>query len=98
MSPSTVGAFIDEKFCQHKWETSRLIENLGGSDRTYIQRNGPVLERDGVRFSHEMVDTMPLSATANRPEMSGRGFEAMGVSEVFHPRNPYELAPDQTDQ
>jgi coproporphyrinogen III oxidase len=47
------------------------------------------MERAGVGFSHVRGDTLPPSASANRPELAGRSFEAMGVSLVFHPRNPY---------
>ncbi|VFS64367.1 Coproporphyrinogen-III oxidase, aerobic [Kluyvera cryocrescens] len=47
------------------------------------------LNRQGVNFSHVHGDAMPASATAHRPELAGRSFEAMGVSLVVHPRNPY---------
>jgi coproporphyrinogen III oxidase len=50
---------------------------------------GALMERAGVGFSHVRGDKLPPSATAARPELSGRGFEAIGVSLVFHPRNPY---------
>jgi coproporphyrinogen III oxidase len=48
-----------------------------------------VLERGGVNYSHVFGGGLPASATAARPELAGRGFEAMGVSLVLHPRNPY---------
>jgi coproporphyrinogen III oxidase len=48
-----------------------------------------VLERGGVLFSHVTGDQLPASATAHRPELAGRSWEAMGVSLVLHPRNPY---------
>ena len=51
--------------------------------------DGNFFERGGVNFSHVMGDGMPASATAHRPELAGRRFEAMGVSLVLHPRNPY---------
>ena len=50
---------------------------------------GNVLERGGVNYSHVFGGGLPASATAARPELSGRAFEAMGVSLVLHPRNPY---------
>ena len=50
---------------------------------------GKLLERGGVGFSHVMGTKLPPSATAHRPEIAGRPWEAMGVSLVFHPRNPY---------
>jgi coproporphyrinogen III oxidase len=50
---------------------------------------GNLLERAGVNFSHVSGNSLPASATASRPMLAGRGFEAMGVSLVLHPRNPY---------
>jgi coproporphyrinogen III oxidase len=51
--------------------------------------NGPLFERAGVNFSHVSGGRLPPSASAARPELAGRGFEAMGVSLVLHPRNPF---------
>jgi coproporphyrinogen III oxidase len=62
---------------------------LGGGGLTRIIEEGNLLERGGVGFSHVVGKKLPPSATAQRPELAGRGFEAMGVSLVFHPRNPY---------
>jgi coproporphyrinogen III oxidase len=62
---------------------------LKGDGRSRILEQGHVFERAGVGFSHVRGDRLPPSATQNRPELAGRGFEAMGVSLVFHPRNPY---------
>lgn len=62
---------------------------LGGSGITCILEGGHFLERGGVGFSHVTGTKLPPSATAQRPELAGRGFEAMGVSLVFHPHNPY---------
>ncbi len=64
-------------------------ESLGGSGITRIIEEGNFFERAGVGFSHVTGQNMPPSATQNRPELAGRGFEAMGVSLVLHPRNPY---------
>jgi len=61
----------------------------GGGGMSCVMEEGNVLERGGVNFSHVFGDKLPPSASANRPELAGRGFEAMGVSLVFHPRNPY---------
>ncbi len=52
-------------------------------------RNGGVFEQAGVNFSHVHGEAMPASATAHRPELAGRSFEAMGISLVVHPHNPY---------
>ncbi|MEG0008959.1 MAG: oxygen-dependent coproporphyrinogen oxidase [Aeromonas sp.] len=61
----------------------------GGGGRTRVLRQGAVIEQGGVNFSHVYGDAMPASATAHRPELAGRTFEAMGVSLVIHPHNPY---------
>ncbi|HUW29104.1 MAG TPA: oxygen-dependent coproporphyrinogen oxidase [Sulfuriferula sp.] len=61
----------------------------GGGGISCVLEDGNVLERAGVNFSHVFGDNLPPSASAVRPELAGRGFEAMGVSLVFHPRNPY---------
>ena len=61
----------------------------GGGGVTYAIEDGDVLERGGVLFSHVTGTTLPPSATAHRPELAGRAWEAMGMSLVLHPRNPY---------
>ena len=61
----------------------------GGGGRTRVLRNGGVFEQGGVNFSHVFGDSLPPSATAARPELAGRSFQAMGVSLVLHPNNPY---------
>jgi len=60
-----------------------------GGGRTRVLENGLVFEQAGVNFSHVRGDSMPASATQHRPELAGRRFEAMGVSLVIHPHNPY---------
>ena len=62
---------------------------LGGGGLTRILEDGALLERGGVGFSHVVGARLPPSASAQRPEIAGRGFEAIGVSLVFHPRNPH---------
>jgi coproporphyrinogen III oxidase len=61
----------------------------GGGGRTRVLEDGPALEKAGVNFSHVTGHALPPSATAQRPELDGRGFVALGVSLVIHPRNPY---------
>jgi len=61
----------------------------GGGGLSCVMEEGNVLERGGVNFSHVFGDKLPPSASANRPQLAGRSFEAMGVSLVLHPRNPY---------
>jgi coproporphyrinogen III oxidase len=69
---------------EEKWERED-----GGGGRTRILTNGELFEQAGVNFSHVYGDTLPTSATTQRPELAGRGFQAMGVSLVIHPRNPF---------
>jgi coproporphyrinogen III oxidase len=61
----------------------------GGGGETRVVEGGAVFERGGVNFSHVSGERLPPSASASRPELAGRGFEAMGVSLVLHPRNPF---------
>lgn len=71
-------------FTEENW-----IREEGGGGRTRVMANGKVIEKGGVNFSHVFGSTLPPSATANRPELAGRSFQAMGVSLVIHPHNPY---------
>jgi coproporphyrinogen III oxidase len=64
-------------------------ELLQGNGVTQILEGGAVFERAGCGFSHVTGPRLPPSATQHRPELAGAPFEAMGVSLVFHPRNPY---------
>jgi coproporphyrinogen III oxidase len=61
----------------------------GGGGDTRILEEGDFFERAGVAYSHVFGSKLPPSASVARPELAGRGFEAMGVSLVLHPRNPY---------
>jgi coproporphyrinogen III oxidase len=61
----------------------------GGGGISCVLEEGSVLERAGVNFSHVMGLRLPPSASASRPELAGRSFEAAGISLVLHPRNPY---------
>jgi len=62
---------------------------LEGEGLSRLVEEGPLLERGGCSFSHVKGKVLPPSATQHRPELAGAPFEAMGVSLVFHPRNPY---------
>ena len=62
---------------------------MHGGGRTRLLVDGAVIEQGGVNFSDVRGDKMPGSATAHRPELAGRSFQAMGVSLVIHPKNPY---------
>lgn len=72
-------------FTEEVWDRG---EKKGGG-RTRVITDGAVIEKGGVNFSHVYGDQLPASATANRPELAGRSFQAMGVSLVIHPHNPY---------
>ena len=61
----------------------------GGGGTSCLIEEGNLIERGGVNFSHVMGDQLPPSASAHRAELAGRPYEAMGVSLVMHPRNPY---------
>ena len=61
----------------------------GGGGESRVIANGAVFEKGGVNFSHVFGNEMPPSATKNRPELAGKTFQAVGISLVLHPRNPY---------
>ena len=61
----------------------------GGGGKTRVLQRGKVFEQAGIGFSHVHGNQLPPSATSQRPELAGRNFQAMGVSMVFHPLNPY---------
>ena len=102
---STLEKAEGKVFGQDNW----VREEGGGGISRFIE-GGDLFERAGVLFSHVKGSTLPPSATARKPEMAGRRWEAMGVSLVLHPRNPYvptvhmnvrlfvAFAPNDTDQ
>ncbi|MEE2601741.1 MAG: oxygen-dependent coproporphyrinogen oxidase [Pseudomonadota bacterium] len=71
-------------FREESWDREQ-----GGGGRSRVLENGAVIEKGGVNFSHVFGSQLPPSATAARPELAGRSFQAMGVSLVIHPKNPY---------
>ncbi len=72
------------RFAEDYWERPE-----GGGGRSRVMAEGTVVEQAGVGFSHVFGTQMPASATASRPILAGRSFQAVGVSLVIHPRNPY---------
>ena len=72
------------RFEEDMWE-----REAGGGGRTRVLKQGDVFEQAGVNFSHVYGNRLPPSATAARPELEGRDFQALGISLVIHPRNPY---------
>ncbi|HBD12754.1 MAG TPA: oxygen-dependent coproporphyrinogen oxidase [Porticoccaceae bacterium] len=65
------------------------VRDEGGGGQSRVIEGGEVFEKGGVNFSHVFGQELPGSATAARPELAGRSFEAMGVSLVIHPLNPF---------
>jgi len=74
----------DKVFLIDKWS-----HDQGGGGKSCVLEGGEVFEKAGVNFSHVMGDSLPISATASRPELKDKAFQAMGVSLVIHPRNPF---------
>ncbi|WP_145578583.1 oxygen-dependent coproporphyrinogen oxidase [Yersinia alsatica] len=72
------------KFTEENWAREE-----GGGGRSRVLINGAIFEQAGVNFSHVSGATLPASATAHRPELAGRSFQALGVSLVIHPLSPY---------
>ncbi|KPK56629.1 MAG: coproporphyrinogen III oxidase [Thiotrichales bacterium SG8_50] len=71
-------------FAEDTWQREQ-----GGGGCSRVLREGSVFEQAGINFSHVFGPGLPASATAHRPELAGRSFEALGVSLVIHPHNPY---------
>ncbi|MES2511033.1 MAG: oxygen-dependent coproporphyrinogen oxidase [Pseudomonadota bacterium] len=84
----SVAGIDGSSFVVDKWQ-KEAREPLQGNGITKILEDGPVFERAGCGFSHVRGPKLPPSATQHRPELAGAPFEALGVSLVFHPRNPY---------
>ncbi|MCO5976044.1 oxygen-dependent coproporphyrinogen oxidase [Ideonella oryzae] len=84
----TLGEIDGQPFRSVRWKREPG-EPLEGEGLTRVLEGGGLLERGGCNFSHVHGRSLPPSATAHRPELAGAAFEAMGVSLVFHPRNPY---------
>ena len=85
---TAVGVMDGMPFVADHWQKAPG-ELLQGDGVTQILEQGNVFERAGCGFSHVRGPKLPPSATQHRPELAGAPFEAMGVSLVFHPRNPY---------
>jgi coproporphyrinogen III oxidase len=73
-----------KQFREDSWDRPE-----GGGGRTRVLEGGGVFEKGGVNFSHVHGDSLPPAASARRPELAGRSFQALGVSVVMHPVNPY---------
>ena len=77
---------IDDQlhYVEDEWQREE-----GGGGRSRVLRNGTVFEQAGINFSHVTGGHLPPAATARRPELAGRSFQALGDSLVIHPFNPY---------
>ncbi len=73
-----------QTFLEQTWERTE-----GGGGRSRVLTKGALFEQAGVNFSHIKGEKLPASASAHRPELAGRSYQAMGVSLVIHPLNPY---------
>jgi len=73
-----------ERFFQDDWSRPD-----GGSGRTRVMKGGRVFEQGGINFSHVLGHNLPPAASARRPDLAGRSYQAAGVSLVIHPLNPY---------
>jgi coproporphyrinogen III oxidase len=82
-------AGIEAEDGQAKFREDNWQREAGGGGRTRVLTDGAVFEQAGINFSHVFGKGLPASATAHRPELAGRTFEAMGVSLVIHPHNPF---------
>ncbi|CUA81882.1 MULTISPECIES: oxygen-dependent coproporphyrinogen oxidase [Gulbenkiania] len=80
---------LEEADGQRRFTEERWTRPGGGGGRSRVLAQGAVFEQAGVNFSHVTGDALPPSATAHRPELVGRRWQAMGVSLVVHPENPY---------
>ena len=85
----TIVTALEEADGKAKFQHDSWQRPGGGGGESRVLSGGAVFEQAGVGFSHVFGDQMPPSATKARPEVAGRRFEAMGVSLVFHPENPY---------
>ncbi len=81
---NALGALDGTPFREDNWERPG-----GGGGRSRVLEAGAVFEKAGINFSKVYGNDLPLSASAHRPELAGRDFEALGVSLVVHPQNPY---------
>jgi coproporphyrinogen III oxidase len=85
----TICAALEEEDGQAIFREDAWVRDEGGGGRTRVIEGANVIEKAGVNFSHVFGKRLPPSATEKRPQLEGRGFEAMGVSLIVHPQNPY---------
>jgi coproporphyrinogen III oxidase len=84
-----ISAAIEDEDGTARFREDAWQRDAGGGGRTRVLAQGAVFEQAGVNFSHVAGPSLPASATAARPDLAGRGFQAAGISLVIHPWNPY---------
>ncbi|MBI5690248.1 MAG: oxygen-dependent coproporphyrinogen oxidase [Verrucomicrobia bacterium] len=89
LQDSICAALAEEDGGGQAFRTDEWTRAEGGGGRTRLLADGAVFEKAGVAFSHVRGSRLPQSATAHRPGLAGRSWEALGVSLVIHPLNPY---------
>lgn len=83
-------ALLTQEAAGHSFQVDEWTnQQLGGGGRSCVLQEGAIFEKAGVNFSHVSGAKLPAAATAKRPELVGASFEALGVSLVIHPRNPF---------
>lgn len=82
-------AMLETEEGEATFRTDEWVRDEGGGGRSRVMEGGHVIEKGGVLFSHVHIAQMPASATAHRPELAGCKAQALGVSLVIHPKNPY---------
>ncbi|MDF1654262.1 MAG: oxygen-dependent coproporphyrinogen oxidase [Coxiellaceae bacterium] len=85
----TICNALEELDTSTKFREDSWTRESGGGGRTRVLTDGEVFEQAGVNYSHVFGEQLPASASANRPEIAGASFQALGVSLVIHPMNPY---------
>ena len=85
----SICAALEQEDGAGRFREDAWVRPEGGGGRSRVMTEGAVFEKAGVAFSHVRGSQLPPSATAHRPELAGRPWEALGVSLVLHPRNPY---------
>jgi coproporphyrinogen III oxidase len=85
----TICAGLEESDGEARFQRAEMARPGGGQSRPWVLSDGPVLERAAVNFTHTLGVEMPAAASARRPELAGRHYEAVSISLIVHPRNPY---------
>ncbi len=85
----SVGKLLNFEDCEIQLKEDKWDRPKGGGGRSRVYEKGKYIERAGVNFSHVKGEALPATASERRPELAGSPYEAMGVSVIIHPKNPY---------